>query len=137
MHRGVSQEALRPEVAPLDGTNREGRARARALSPRHAPSPAAHPPPLQPAAFKRYPRPDSLAHLVAGLPPDGVDLLTRLLQHDPAKRISALDAMAHPFFATVPDHIKAGGLMGLASPTEGGGSGSGGIEGAGGTMKDV
>ena len=70
-------------------------------------------PPLQPASFKRYPRPDSIGHLVAGLPPDGVDLLTRMLQHDPAKRITALDALGHPFFASVPDHIKAGGLMGL------------------------
>ena len=61
---------------------------------------------------------------MAGLPPDGVDLLTRMLQHDPARRITALEAMEHPFFASVPDAIKAGGLLGVA-PEGGGGAGGG------------
>ena len=71
------------------------------------------PAPAQPLTYKRFPRPDSLAHLVQGLPPDGLDLLTRLLQHDPAKRISAGAAMEHPFFASLGEAFLGGGLMGL------------------------
>jgi len=32
------------------------------------------------------------------MPPDGVDLVARLLVYDPAARLGALDALAHPFF---------------------------------------
>lgn len=45
-----------------------------------------------------YPRPDSLQHLVPTLDQDGVDLLEQMLQFDPAKRITAADAMNHPYF---------------------------------------
>lgn len=48
---------------------------------------------LQPATYKRYDRPASLAHLVPGLTAEGVDLLTRMMQYDPAKRITAREAM--------------------------------------------
>ncbi|EGZ28733.1 hypothetical protein PHYSODRAFT_349235 [Phytophthora sojae] len=49
--------------------------------------------------FPVYPTPDNLAHLVPTLDADGVDLLEQMLQYDPAKRITAADAMAHPYFS--------------------------------------
>ena len=46
-----------------------------------------------------YPPPArGLASLVPTLPADGVDLLSRMLQYDPARRITAQDALEHPFF---------------------------------------
>mmetsp|Transcript_26943 Transcript_26943/g.84525 ORF Transcript_26943/g.84525 Transcript_26943/m.84525 type:complete len:326 (-) Transcript_26943:405-1382(-) len=47
--------------------------------------------------FTRYPRPESIGHL-ASLDDDGVDLLASMLTFDPQERISAQDAMQHPFF---------------------------------------
>jgi serine/threonine protein kinase len=38
---------------------------------------------------------------LARLEPAGIDLLARLLEYDPAKRISAKKALAHPYFADV------------------------------------
>jgi serine/threonine protein kinase len=58
---------------------------------------------VQPTTYKRYPRPDSLTDLVRGLPPDGVDLLTRMLQYDPARRTSAKDALEVRRSSTVDD----------------------------------
>jgi len=37
--------------------------------------------------------------------PQAIDLLDQLLQFDPAKRISATDALRHPFFANLPEGI--------------------------------
>lgn len=65
-------------------------------------------PDYKPAASKKYAKPESLAHLVPGLPPDGVDLLTRMLQHDPAQRITAVQAMDHPFLASVASATQRG-----------------------------
>ncbi len=50
---------------------------------------------VQPATYKRYPRPDTLADIVrgGGMPAEGLELLTRMLQYDPARRISAKDAL--------------------------------------------
>jgi cyclin-dependent kinase len=46
-----------------------------------------------------YPPPrGGLASLVPTLPPDGVDLLSKMLQYDPARRITAQAALEHPFF---------------------------------------
>ncbi|KAG0051433.1 Cyclin-dependent kinase 3 [Gryganskiella cystojenkinii] len=39
-----------------------------------------------------------LADIVPTLSPDGIDLLTLLLEYDPAKRISAKRALLHPYF---------------------------------------
>jgi len=47
--------------------------------------------------FPKYPRPDGIDHM-ANLDDDGVDLLARMLSYDPQERISAQDAMQHPFF---------------------------------------
>ncbi|KAL3666627.1 cyclin-dependent kinase 5 [Phytophthora oleae] len=49
--------------------------------------------------FPVYPAPENLAHLVPTLDADGVDLLEQMLQYDPAKRITAADAMVHPYFS--------------------------------------
>jgi len=38
---------------------------------------------------------------VPGLPPEGYDLLESMLQYDPNKRITAPDAMKHPYFKDV------------------------------------
>lgn len=46
-----------------------------------------------------YPTPDSLDHLVPTLDEQGVDLMEQMLQYDPAKRITAADAMKHPYFS--------------------------------------
>jgi cyclin-dependent kinase len=51
------------------------------------------------AELPPYPPPArGLASLVPTLPSDGVDLLSRMLQYDPARRITAQDALEHPFF---------------------------------------
>ena len=46
-----------------------------------------------------YPAPvGGLASLVSGLDSEGVDLLGKMLQYDPARRITAQQALEHPFF---------------------------------------
>jgi len=42
--------------------------------------------------------PQPLSNVVKDLDPLGIDLLTQMLQYDPRRRISALEAMQHPFF---------------------------------------
>lgn len=54
-----------------------------------------------------YPPPkNGLAGLVPTLPPAGVDLLSRMLQYDPGRRITASQALQHVFFQ---DMIRAAG----------------------------
>jgi len=43
---------------------------------------------------------------VPGLSPEGLDLLEAMLVHDPNKRISAKEALKHPYLKDVPDEIK-------------------------------
>lgn len=46
-----------------------------------------------------YPKPKGgLAALVPSLDEAGIDLLSRMLQYDPTRRISAQQALEHPFF---------------------------------------
>jgi cyclin-dependent kinase len=46
-----------------------------------------------------YPPPrGGLASLVPALDATGVDLLNKMLQYDPARRITAQEALEHPFF---------------------------------------
>ncbi|ETW07863.1 CMGC/CDK protein kinase [Aphanomyces invadans] len=52
--------------------------------------------------FPVYPSPASLAHLVPTLDDDGLDLFQQMLQYDPAKRITAADALKHPYFTDLP-----------------------------------
>ncbi|KAJ4786975.1 Cyclin-dependent kinase 2 [Rhynchospora pubera] len=50
--------------------------------------------------WHEYPqwKPQDLARAVPTLESEGVDLLSRMLQFDPAERISAKEAMEHPYF---------------------------------------
>lgn len=50
--------------------------------------------------FPPYPPPrGGLASLVPTLDATGVDLLTKMVQYDPSRRITAQAALEHPFFA--------------------------------------
>ena len=44
--------------------------------------------------------------LSRSIPEDGLDLLTRLLQFNPTKRLSALEALQHPFFGDLNYQLK-------------------------------
>jgi len=57
------------------------------------------------ADFPVYEKED-LAHHVPGLDAEGLDLLEQMLVHDPNKRISAKDALKHPYLKDVPSEIK-------------------------------
>lgn len=57
-------------------------------------------------------RPANLQHLVRTMTdPLGVDLITQMLQYDPAKRITARAAMDHPFFLTLSESMRQGGTQ--------------------------
>lgn len=49
---------------------------------------------------------DDLSKHVPGLDQEGLELLESMLIHDPSKRISAKDALKHPYFKDVPKEIK-------------------------------
>ncbi|KPA80829.1 putative mitochondrial protein kinase [Leptomonas pyrrhocoris] len=52
-------------------------------------------------------RPTSLAEAIPALEKDGVALLAAMLRYDPQQRITALQAMQHPFFDDVRDYCEA------------------------------
>lgn len=70
-------------------------------------------PEYHPTNLPRYPPPpNGFAGLVPTLDATGVDLLSKMLQYDPSRRITADEALKHPFF-----HDSAG--VGFGSmPTE-------------------
>ena len=55
-------------------------------------------PEYAPDLLPRYPPPRSISSLVPTLESDGVDLFSRMMRYDPSKRITAADALNHPFF---------------------------------------
>jgi cyclin-dependent kinase len=61
--------------------------------------------PLFPQEGQIQHKPKSLADKVP-LCEAGLDLLDKMLQSNPNKRITAKQAMAHPYFKDVPEHIK-------------------------------
>lgn len=68
------------------------------LSPNHSVPDWLHTIPL-------YARPASLSVVLPMIEPAGVDLLSRFLDYRPTYRISAQDALAHPYFYEVVTHL--------------------------------
>mmetsp|Transcript_22198 Transcript_22198/g.44483 ORF Transcript_22198/g.44483 Transcript_22198/m.44483 type:complete len:299 (+) Transcript_22198:87-983(+) len=46
----------------------------------------------------RYPGPVGIGSLVPNLGPAGIDLFGRMMKYDPSQRITAQDALSHPYF---------------------------------------
>lgn len=55
-------------------------------------------PEYSPQLLNRYPPPRNIAVMVPSLDDKGVDLFTKMVVMDPARRITAHDALNHPFF---------------------------------------
>jgi serine/threonine protein kinase len=50
---------------------------------------------------------EPLGKLVPNLDEMGLDLMDKMLKCDPAERITAVEAMNHPYLSDVPKHIKS------------------------------
>lgn len=61
--------------------------------------------PLYKPDYPQY-QPISLAKMVPTLDELGLDLLDKMLKCNPAERITAVDAMKHPYLSDVPAAIK-------------------------------
>lgn len=57
------------------------------------------------ADYPKY-KGEPLNKLVPGLDEAGLDLLDKMLKCNPAERITANEAMNHPYLADVPKHIR-------------------------------
>jgi cyclin-dependent kinase len=55
-------------------------------------------------------QPQRLASVVPTLCPQGIDLLEKLLKYEPSQRLSAKDAMSHPYFDELPPAVKGSGM---------------------------
>ena len=65
--------------------------------------------------FEQFPG-KQLSEECPAMEPAGLELLNRLLQYDPAKRITAKQALQDPYFATVEERYKAAaGIAGTSS----------------------
>jgi cyclin-dependent kinase len=62
--------------------------------------------------FAVYERPANLSAMVPAMDANGCELLLHMLQYDPAQRISAQDAMSHPYFDDLSPAIKNLGQTG-------------------------
>ena len=61
--------------------------------------------PLYKNDYPKY-KGEALSKLVPGLNEAGLDLLDKMLKCNPAERITAVEAMNHPYLADVPDYIR-------------------------------
>jgi serine/threonine protein kinase len=55
--------------------------------------------------FPQWPRRE-LTEIIRGADPLALDLIEKLLEYDPAKRISAKTALDHPYFDDLSDAVK-------------------------------
>jgi serine/threonine protein kinase len=56
-------------------------------------------------SIPHYPRPD-IKSLLPMMSPDAIDLLKRLLEYRPSHRITAQEALVHPFFTSTPETLR-------------------------------
>jgi len=60
--------------------------------------------------FPQHP-PQPLTKLFPNLEPAGIDLMSKMLQYEPTKRVSAKEALAHSYFVNLPSSLKTGDMM--------------------------
>jgi cyclin-dependent kinase len=62
-------------------------------------------PDWKPENFEKYPG-DSLSKICPKMDAEGLDLLEKMLKCNPSERISAKNALSHPYFNDIPDNLK-------------------------------
>lgn len=67
--------------------------------------------------FKKYPR-TPLRQLFSAASDDALDLLERMFIYDPQRRITALDALKHPYFKNQPLPADPKNMPRVVKPTE-------------------